>query len=99
MDRDNNLDLLRAVAILFVLIMHSAIRYVPETEDLFAGHVFRLLARPGVATFLFVSGALFLDSYDVTYLTRRIKRVIVPYFVFSVLALALRLLLNLLINL
>ena len=87
MERDHKLDFLRALAIIGVLVIHSAERYAHSEIEGTIGGWFALVARPCIAVFLFVSGVLFKTNQDVSYLKHRIKRVIYPYLFFSMFAL------------
>jgi surface polysaccharide O-acyltransferase-like enzyme len=86
-ERDYKLDFLRALAILGVLVIHSAARYAHSEIEGIIGGWFDLVARPCIAIFLFVSGVLFRKSQDISYLKHRVKRVLYPYLFFSMLAL------------
>lgn len=87
MERDYRLDFLRAVAIIFVLIIHSANRYgVTHLEQLVANW-FALFTRPTIAIFLFLAGYLLkFETFNQQQLSRRLVRVLIPYAVFSMLA-------------
>jgi peptidoglycan/LPS O-acetylase OafA/YrhL len=98
MERDHKLDFLRALAIIGVLVIHSAERYAHSEIEGVIGGWFALVARPSIAIFLFVSGALFKKGQDISYLKHRLKRVLYPYLVFSALALAYKLGFNLIGN-
>lgn len=87
MERDPKLDFLRALAIIGVLVIHSADRYADTEIESMIGGWFALVARACIASFLFVSGALFKQNQGVPYLKHRIKRVLYPYLFFSVFAL------------
>lgn len=87
MERDHKLDFLRALAIIGVLVIHSAGRYADTEIESMIGGWFTLVARACIASFLFVSGVLFKQDQDMSYLKHRIERVLYPYLFFSVLAL------------
>src|SRR3972149_10022559 len=80
--RDPQLDFMRAVAIMGVLVIHSVGRYRHTDLDLVVAGWLGLFCRPCIAVFLFVSGYLFNEHPDARYLARRLKRVLVPYLVF-----------------
>ena len=98
MERDHKLDFLRALAIIGVLVIHSAARYADTEFESMIGGWFALVARACIANFLFVSGALFKRNQDVSYLEHRIKRVLYPYLFFSAFALVYKVSLNLIDN-
>jgi len=87
MERDHKLDFLRALAIIGVLVIHSATRYAGSELERAIGIWFTVVASPCIALFLFVSGALFRQDQDVSYLKHRMKRILCPYLVFSTFAL------------
>lgn len=87
MERDYKLDFLRALAIIGVLVIHSIGRYADTEMESMIGGWFALVARACIASFLFVSGALFKQNQGVSYLKHRIERVLYPYLFFSVWAL------------
>ena len=88
MKRDHKLDFLRALAIIGVLVIHSAGRYADSELENIVGGWIGLVARPCIAIFLFVSGVLFRQNQDISYLKHRVKRVIYPYLFFSIFALS-----------
>ncbi len=84
--RNHKMDLVRATAIIFVLIIHSSHEYVNNyNQEIIAGW-FSTVTRPTIAMFLFVSGYFFNPNPTLPYLLKHYKRVLVPYFVFSCLA-------------
>jgi len=86
-NRIEELDLLRTCAIIGVLIIHSASRYVSTEMEQLVGGWFSTFTRPCIPIFLFISGFLLGNSeFTKALLIRRLKRVLVPYTVFSVLA-------------
>jgi len=87
MERDHKLDFLRALAIIGVLVIHSIGRYADTEIESMMGGWFALVARACIAIFLFVSGVLFKQNENISYLKHRIKRVLYPYLFFSVFAL------------
>jgi fucose 4-O-acetylase-like acetyltransferase len=87
MERDHKLDFLRALAIIGVLVIHSVGRYADSELEYIIGRWPGLVARACIAIFLFVSGVLFKQDQDISYLKHRIKRVLYPYLFFSVFAL------------
>lgn len=87
MERDPKLDFLRALAIIGVLVIHSVARYADTEIESMIGGWFNLIAGACIASFLFVSGVLFKQNQDSSYLKYRVKRVIYPYLFFSTFAL------------
>jgi peptidoglycan/LPS O-acetylase OafA/YrhL len=85
--RNHQLDLLRATAIVFVLLIHNSLTYESTPSDLFIGGWFSMIARPTIAMFLFASGYFFQETVTLPYLWSRYQRVFIPYLVFSLLAL------------
>lgn len=58
-------DLLRVIACLSVIMIHSSAEFVKQnigTPDFWVGNVFDSFARVGVPLFVMISGALFLDE-------------------------------------
>ena len=88
-ERDYRLDFLRAAAIVGVLIIHSVGRYAASATQFehFLCTWFDVLSRPCIAVFLFLAGYLFKADADSKYLLRRFERVLIPYLLFSVIAL------------
>lgn len=81
--RDSRLDLMRAVAIFFVLIIHSATRYVRAGDAHFIAGWFSAIASAGVPIFLFLSGYLFrTENLSWAYVFRKFQRVVQPFLVF-----------------
>jgi hypothetical protein len=80
-------DMLRSLAIIAVLIIHSINRntgYGP-VDSFFA--LVTLLVRPCIAVFLFLSGALFnINPVNQSKLKNKCLKVIVPYLIFSLFA-------------
>lgn len=88
MERDYKVDFLRAIAIIFVLIIHSTNRYGVTHTELLIANWFALFTRPTIAIFLFIAGYLIkIDAFGTRQLSRRLVRVLVPYAIFSLLAL------------
>ena len=86
--RDATLDWMRAVAILAVLVIHSATRYAGSPLEERIGVWLALVSRPAIAVFLFLSGALFVvGPGGHVPLGRRLRRVVLPYLFFSLFAL------------
>jgi surface polysaccharide O-acyltransferase-like enzyme len=84
MKRDDRLDLLRAIAIIMVLIIHSATRYVHTPAEALIGGWFSQFSRPCIAIFLFLAGTFFItNDLNYGYLLKKIKRVLWPYLFFS----------------
>jgi peptidoglycan/LPS O-acetylase OafA/YrhL len=80
------MDWIRAIAIIFVLIIHSAHECVyTDQQELIAGW-FSTVTRPAIAMFLFISGYFFKEYPSFSYLLTRYKRVLIPYLFFSFLA-------------
>lgn len=81
-------DMLRSLAIIGVLIIHSMNRYTVGSPVAPFFELFTILVRPCIAIFLFLSGALFvIKPIDLKQLKKRLTRTIVPYFIFSLFAL------------
>lgn len=84
--RNHRLDWIRAIAIIFVLVIHSVHQYVnTDNQEIIAGW-FSTVTRPTIAMFLFSSGYFFRVNPTFPYLVDRYKRVLAPYLVFSFLA-------------
>lgn len=61
-----HLDVLRIIAIILVVLLHTGadfvLRFAPGTKGFFYGHLFNSLGRAGVGIFVMISGALLLDD-------------------------------------
>jgi len=81
---------MRALAIIGVVIIHTSTRYAQEgTWEMTAAVYVSTLVRPSIAIFLFLAGYLLhVRHFDGNALSKKAKRVIVPYLLFSFLALA-----------
>lgn len=64
--RNISLDIIRIVAVLFVMMIHCSGVFVVGFEDVpngfLVGNILDSISRPGVALFLMISGALMLDE-------------------------------------
>lgn len=87
------LDLIRFVAIVFVIFIHSSgyvEKFIYGTEQFFYGNAFRSVVQSGVPLFLMVSGALLLGrTIELTsnslwsFYKRRTTKVVFPFLLFS----------------
>jgi len=85
--RQTELDILRFIAIVGVLIIHSSTRFASSDIEKHIGAWFSIFSRPCVGIFLFISGFLLSKNYfDCYQLIRHFKRVLIPYTFFSILA-------------
>lgn len=85
MNRNHRLDLLRAVAIIAVIIIHTFYGVNSSSFEIVIAGWLRTITRPTIAIFLFVSGMLFSRHHPkIQYLMKRYQRVLVPYTLFSV---------------
>jgi len=83
--RYEQLDFLRAAAILCVLIIHTVSRYpaANRLQEILTQHLL-IWSNCTIAIFLFISGCLFkTDRPDRRYLFRRYRRILGPYLFFS----------------
>lgn len=87
MERNHKLDLLRAIAIICVLIIHACNqRYTNTDTELLISAWLTTFTRPCIAIFIFLAGYLFRQSnLNIDYLFRKYQRVLVPYLVFCLL--------------
>jgi fucose 4-O-acetylase-like acetyltransferase len=82
--RDLRFDTIRGLAILMVLVMHSATLYASSPLEKSIGIWLTKNSRPCMAIFFFLAGYFFYrESPDGKYLRGRCKRIIIPYLVFS----------------
>ena len=83
------LDLLRVIAVCAVVMVHAAGGLVTEygagTVDFIVGNVLDGLSRLGVPVFLMISGALMLDERRPYRLGRRVGRLLLLLFLWSLL--------------
>jgi surface polysaccharide O-acyltransferase-like enzyme len=83
--RNHRLDLLRAVAIIAVVIIHTFSRVDTSPLEIVIAGWLRTITRPTIAIFLFVSGMLFSQYQpEIQSLLKRYKRVLIPYTLFSI---------------
>lgn len=80
--RDNKLDFLRAIAIILVIAIHTVTRFSSSSNEIVFGNWLSQLFRPCVAIFFFISGFLFTTNN----FKEKLKRILFPYFFFSVFA-------------
>lgn len=86
--RNYHYDLIKGIAILCVLIIHSSLRFNTNTTEIMIGDWFATFTRPCIGIFLFISGILYFNkSLSFHYFFKKIKRLIAPYLFFSFLAL------------
>lgn len=89
-DQNYNLqfDMMRSLAVVGVLLIHTMNRYTMGSSVAPFFELITILFRPCIAIFLFLSGALFvLKPIDLKQLKKKIIRVVIPYLIFSLLAL------------
>lgn len=85
MNRNHRLDLLRAVAIIAVIIIHTFSRVETSSLEIAIAGWLRTITRPTIAIFLFVSGMLFSKYHPkIQSLVKRYKRILIPYTLFSI---------------
>lgn len=85
MNRHHRLDLLRAIAIIAVVIIHTFSRVNTSPLEITIAEWLRIITRPTIAIFLFVSGMLFIQYHDrIQNLWKRYRRVLIPYTLFSI---------------
>ena len=83
-------DLLRVIACLFVVIIHSSAKYVVKdigSFNFWVGNFFDSIVRSGVPIFVMISGALMLDEhykFTKAKLIKHINKMIVFFFFWSV---------------
>ncbi len=84
------LDILRIIAILAVILLHSAMTfllYEPHTSEYIWGSVFDSISRLGVPIFVMISGALMLDEKkdesSRVFLNRHIKKIVFIFIVWT----------------
>jgi surface polysaccharide O-acyltransferase-like enzyme len=83
--RNHRLDLLRAIAIIAVIIIHSFSRVDTSSLEIVIAGWLRTVTRPTIAIFLFVSGMLFSQHQaKIQFLFKRYRRVLIPYTLFSI---------------
>lgn len=93
-DRQNrilSLDILRIIAILSVLMIHSSMSFVYYDKGSFEfvyGSIFDSISRVGVPLFVMISGALMLNENKVesnkTFVRNRIGKIIIIFIIWSV---------------
>jgi surface polysaccharide O-acyltransferase-like enzyme len=85
LNRNHRLDLLRAVAIIAVIIIHTFSRVNTSPLEIAIAGWLRTITRPTIAIFLFVSGMLFAKYHPrIQSLVKRYKRILIPYTIFSI---------------
>lgn len=84
--RDQTLDLMRGLALLGVLVIHTFYRFAAPGPERIAFALPALLARPCIALFLFCSGYLTRPDGRTGPLLGRLKRLVLPYLFFSLAA-------------
>ena len=84
--RDQTLDLMRGLALLGVVVIHTFYRFAEPGPERLLFALPALLARPCIALFLFCSGYLTRPDGRSGPLLQRLKRLAVPYLFFSLLA-------------
>lgn len=85
--RDGRQDFLRAVAIIAVVAIHSAFGFDSTPGERGVAEWLSTFLRPCIAVFLFVTGYFFPLDPTPGQMGRRFRRILVPYFVFTSLAL------------
>ena len=88
MNKDLRLDTIRTMAIIFVVLIHSMgiLNDTPETKSILAIKGFYSIIYVGVPLFVMLSGALLLgkDEPINLFLKKRFHRVLIPFFLWSV---------------
>ena len=85
--RNGRQDFLRAAAIFSVVLIHSVFGFESTPAERTAAEWLSTFARPCIAVFLFVSGFFFPSLPTTGQMLARFQRILVPYLVFSLLAL------------
>ena len=87
MTKDLRLDLIRTVAIIFVVLVHSMglLNDAPETKSILVIKSFYSLIHVGVPLFVMLSGALLLGKEEPLnlFFKKRFHRVLTPFFSWS----------------
>lgn len=83
------LDALRGLAIVLILILHSWSMLGLDVQDTLMNHCYRALVNLGVPLFFMISGALLLSANPLQssiadFLKKRLKRVLIPFLVWSI---------------
>lgn len=86
-ERDYQLDLIKLIAILMVIMIHeSSPLFANIDRDVWNGvNLYESISRASVPLFFMVSGALLINKrHDLSDVTSRIKRVLIPLIIWSV---------------
>ena len=88
MNKDLRLDLIRTMAIFFVVLIHSMglLNGTPETKSILVIKGFYSLIHVGVHLFVMLSGALLLGKEEPLnlFFKKRFHRVLIPFFSWSI---------------
>lgn len=88
MTKDLRLDLIRTMAIIFVVLVHSMglLNDAPETKSILVIKGFYSLIHVGVPLFVMLSGALLLGKEEPLnlFFKKRFHRVLIPFFSWSI---------------
>jgi|GEM_PF-3344836 len=92
MNRDKSLDIARGLCIILVVVGH----YIPESAPSWYVAINKAIYAFHMPAFMFISGYVYLlslkkDSY-VTFLAKKFKRLLIPYFVVSTIVISLKIL-------
>lgn len=98
--RQEEIDIIRGIAIILVILGHSIIKYpINIMQEDWCAALFALICTIQMPLFFFVSGYCYRDGRDYSgYVKSRFRRIMVPYFAFSVLDLLMRTLFPSLVN-
>ena len=84
--RNKTIDFLRAVALITIVLIHSLVPYLNDPLN----HQLWNVSQFAVQIFVFCSGYLFFsrefdkeEKVDMRYITKRLKRLLVPYYVYA----------------
>lgn len=88
MNKDLRFDLIRATAIIFVVLIHSMgiLNDTPETKSILVIKGFYSIIYAGVPLFVMLSGALLLGKEEPLklFFKKRFHRVLIPFFIWSI---------------
>lgn len=86
--RDYGIDLIRFIAIIFVITIHCCDKYFQNYTSNYwlLGNIFKSISRSGVELFILISGYLLLKKniYMPSFYLHRLHRILVPFIFFSI---------------
>ena len=95
----DNIDILKGIAIILVLIAHAIIKYPINLQKIeWCKWLFNFVSTPQMALFFLISGICYSCKNLRVFIKKKLSRLIIPYLTFSITDLAIRIILPTFVN-